>query len=175
MERDFKCPRCGEKSSLAIERRPNGNVECLKCFYTGPYVHFMNHPDKPFVRSELDCIDGRECWALTLRLATSVCYKDLKAEFGVFMNPDKSLEIGYVNTFLIGKGYSYLDMRNHMEGNWTVREALDTFKDVKVVLRSINKKKLDPNIHYYEDGVLFTTSKDDDIFNEEVIMVWIRK
>lgn len=176
MERTFKCPRCSEEKSLAIERRPNGNVECLKCFYKGPPHNFILHPNKPFVRSELDCIDGKECWAITLRLATGVCYKDIKTEFGIVLNAGKPLDIGYVNSFLLRKGYSFLSTESLLDrgGKWSVRSILDTFKDFGVVIRTTNKKELNPNIHYYEKGVLFTTYITDDIFDEEVIQIWVR-
>lgn len=176
-----KCPSCGELHKLKIERRPNGNIECIQCGYSGPYVHFMSHPDRPFVRSELDCELGKECWSLTLRLATGTCYRDLKAHFEQFMNPDGSLDIGHVNLYLVRKGYSFMDMRKNdqnkevIDGPMTVRQAIEMFKDLKVIIRSnCVLCGSDPNIHYFDNGVLYTSCTSDDIFKEEVLNVWIR-
>jgi predicted RNA-binding Zn-ribbon protein involved in translation (DUF1610 family) len=32
-----KCPSCGNKSTLLVERRPNGNAHCANCKWEGPY------------------------------------------------------------------------------------------------------------------------------------------
>ncbi len=62
-----------------------------------------------------------------------------------------------------------------VDGPMTVRQALDMFKDLKVVIRSnCDLCNNEPNIHYFEKGVLYTSCLSDDIFKEQVLHVWIR-
>lgn len=38
----YKCPKCKEEKNLSIERRPNGEINCLRCKYKGPFIKFMD-------------------------------------------------------------------------------------------------------------------------------------
>lgn len=175
----LSCPKCREHTNIKVEKRPNGNAECLSCRYSGPYVQFMRLPDKPFVRSEIDCIDGKECWALTLRLATNTCYRKIKEHFDQVLDDDNNIPLAHVNLYLSRKGYTFIPMSqfkvNDVSEKLTIKKACDIFKDMKVVIRSTCDACChEPNIHFFENGILYTSCTRDTVFNEEVLNIWIR-
>lgn len=38
----YMCPKCKEENNLAIERRPDGSITCLRCKFSGKHVQFMD-------------------------------------------------------------------------------------------------------------------------------------
>ena len=37
MIKEIRCPGCGTKTGLMVERRPDGNSTCKNCEWSGPY------------------------------------------------------------------------------------------------------------------------------------------
>ena len=175
MERRLKCPKCGSKHPLRIEKGARGKIFCVNCNYRGPYVEFLNHPDEPAVRSEIECIGDRKCWALVLRLATSVCYKDLQEDMYKYTHGDGSLAFNGIDRMLTQSGYSLYEVKNSSPYPWTVRDTVETFSDVSVVMATKSFIKKGPQLHFYQTNILFTTEKNDKIFDKYVRYIWIRK
>lgn len=38
----YVCPKCKEEKNLAIERRPDGDITCLRCKYKASFKKFMD-------------------------------------------------------------------------------------------------------------------------------------
>jgi hypothetical protein len=171
MNGKLKCPKCNS-DHLIIERRPNGKITCGDCHYRGSYTYFMNHPDRPFTRSELFCTEDGKCRVLALSLATNLCYMDLLEHFKKFKK--SRVYIDKVDEFLQTNGYSKHDLKMSYNNPWTVRQVLDTFKDVNVVICTKKNSVGTPTLHYYQNKVLYTTYKNDEVFEKKVYKIWIR-